>query len=126
MGTLSSTNRTPDSPRARPGHRAVSIRMDCVLVYCNNCLTINGEIVKTYLKHFGTLKVQKRGKMLSFNPKITLFCLPKTAQNVLFCRANVPNSPILIIIAPTHLPTVVMFPNIMYIKRPFYYQNFLS
>ena len=33
MGTLSSTNRKPDSPRARPGHRAVSICMDCVLVY---------------------------------------------------------------------------------------------
>ena len=32
MRTLSSTNRKPDSPRARPGHRAVSIRMDCVLV----------------------------------------------------------------------------------------------
>ena len=31
-GELSSTNRKPDSPRARPGHRAVSIRMDCVLV----------------------------------------------------------------------------------------------
>ena len=42
-GTLSSTNREPecsggsywvsDHTRARPGHRAVSIRMDCVLVY---------------------------------------------------------------------------------------------
>ena len=38
MGTLSSTNRKPDSPRARPGHRAVSIRMDCVLVLFLNCL----------------------------------------------------------------------------------------
>ena len=32
MRTLSSTNRVPDYTRARPGHRAVSIRMDCVLV----------------------------------------------------------------------------------------------
>ena len=35
--TVDGTTLGPDYTRARPGHRAVSIRMDCVLVYYSFC-----------------------------------------------------------------------------------------
>ena len=60
MGTLSSTNRKPDSPRARPGHQAVSIRMDCETCFFFKC-EVYGE------QNAGLVAWARSSKKLNFS-----------------------------------------------------------